>query len=354
MVFRPVPEKSLSSELVSTRLLDWYDQNARDLPWRVGPADRKLGILPDPYAVWMSVIMLQQTTIPHATRYFLDFQRRWSTVDALAAANRDDIMEAWAGLGYYSRARNLYKCAQEVASLGGFPDSSKELIKLPGIGPYTAGAIASIAFDEPVAAVDGNVERVTTRLLAIETPLKEAKPRIKEMVSDWVPAQRAGDFAQAMMDLGATLCTPKSPQCLLCPFLDVCAGHKSGEPGRFPVKGKKAPKPLRAGEAYICIQDGKLLAERRPDNGLLAGTLGLPTSDWVVVESIDNLPETKGCLGTIKHIFTHFELHLSVIECEDVRTDNPIWIPIENLNESGFPSAFRKALNLYQSFRKPD
>ena len=353
-MFRPVPEATLTTKEVSARLLGWYDHNARVLPWRTGPEDRKRGITPDPYAVWMSEIMLQQTTIPHATRYFIEFQRRWPTVEALAAANRDDIMEAWAGLGYYSRARNLYKCAQEVAALGGFPDSASELIKLPGIGPYTAGAIASIAFDEPVAAVDGNVERVTTRLLAIETPLKEAKRRIKELVTDWVPEQRAGDFAQAMMDLGATICTPKSPQCLLCPFLDVCEGHKSGEPTRFPVKGKKEPKPFRTGEAYICVRDGKLLAERRPDTGLLAGTLGLPTSDWVVVEKIDPAPEMGACVGRVKHVFTHFELHLSVIECEDVQVDRPKWIPIENLNESGFPSVFRKALILYQSFRKPD
>lgn len=352
---------SLTASEFSAAILDWYDGNARQLPWRTSPADKAVGVCPDPYHVWLSEIMLQQTTIPHATRYFLDFTKRWPSVEALASASRDEVMNAWAGLGYYSRARNLHACAQIVAEMGGFPETSKELIKLPGIGPYTSGAIAAIAFDKAAPAVDGNVERVTTRYLAMARPLKEIKSEIKSIVTDWVPDERPGDFAQAMMDLGATICTPKSPNCLLCPVMTSCEGRKQGIAASLPNKGEKKAKPTRKGQVYISVQNGVLLAERRMDKGLLAGTLGLPTSDWLEVpaDSIDHqvhsAPEDAKHLGQVEHVFTHFRLLLDVYEARKeiaesaIVSGQPEYVPELESGTAGFPSVFRKALNCYLS-----
>lgn len=342
---------------ISANILLWYDASARSLPWRVSPQERAQGVKPNPYHVWLSEIMLQQTTIPHATRYFLDFVKRWPTVEDLASAPRDDIMNAWAGLGYYSRARNLYACAQEISAQGGFPETSAGLIKLPGIGPYTSGAIAAIAFDEQVAAVDGNVERVTTRLLAMDAPLPDIKKDIKAIVESWVPEDRPGDFAQAMMDLGATVCTPRSPDCLICPLSEPCRARALGRQIDFPVKPPKKTKPMRHGAVLLAIVRDGLVAERRADKGLLAGTLGLPTTAWREVPSEPVNASEDRYLGRVEHVFTHFRLYLDVYMSEAADALDLIvegeeeLIPLSELSSAGLPSVFRKALNLYQSPR---
>lgn len=339
------------SEFAQT-LLDWYDENARELPWRVGPEARMAGVRPDPYRVWLSEIMLQQTTIPHGIRYFLKFTEIWPNVEALAAANRDDIMREWAGLGYYTRARNLHACAKQVAELGGFPEDAKSLQALPGIGPYTAGAIAAIAFDQSVSAVDGNVERVLTRFLRIETPLPAAKAEVKAAVDARLPEIRAGDFAQAMMDLGATVCTPRNPACPACPLATDCASCEAADVERFPVKVKKQKQPLRYGRVYL-IHDGKRLkTERRPDKGLLAGMTGLPTTEWKKVSIAPDIPECGSSegkyLGRVEHVFTHFRLYLDVYEriARDIPSDNSLNLSARD--NHGLPSVFAKALALFQ------
>ena len=331
------------------KLLDWYTEAARDLPWRAGPAERARGATPDPYRVWLAEIMLQQTTIPHGTRYFLDFTRRWPSVEALAAASDADVMAAWAGLGYYARARNLLKCARLVAARGGFPETAAELTKLPGIGPYTAGAIAALAFGERAAAVDGNVERVFARLLALEGEWKTVKQTIRKTVQALVPADRPAEFAEGLMDLGATICTPKRPNCLICPLRDVCAGHAGGAPERFPDKGKKAPKPHREGDVYLLRDRGDLLLERRPDEGLLGGMLGLPGSKWQEQASGDHKGapaiETWQRVGEVRHVFTHFSLTLTVWQA-DLTGNRPagLWTPTGEV--AGLPSVFAKAFRL--------
>ncbi|MAP93947.1 MAG: A/G-specific adenine glycosylase [Ponticaulis sp.] len=333
---------------ISAKLLNWYDQYARSLPWRTAPSDRRKGVRPNPYHVWLSEIMLQQTTIPHATRYFLDFTQRWPRVEDLAAADRDDIMAAWAGLGYYSRARNLYACAQEVVRLGGFPETADELQKLPGIGPYTSGAIAAIAFDQPVAAVDGNVERVTSRLLTIDQPVRDVKQDIKSIVTDWVPEDRPGDFAQAMMDLGATVCKPRNWQCDLCPLMAECHAFEAGNVADYPVKPAKAAKPERTGTVYIVINEGRILLERRQDKGLLAGMVGLPGTDWVsdgVPSSVED--DQSQTIGQITHVFTHFRLTLRVEQRETAETASPVWVNLSDWKSAGLPSVFQKAVKLY-------
>ena len=220
-----------SAAPIRARLLDWYDAHARTLPWRTGPQARAAGERPDPYRVWLSEVMLQQTTVPHATTYFLDFTRRWPTVDDLAAAPESEVMAAWAGLGYYARARNLIACARAVAARGGrFPETEEELLALPGVGAYTAAAVAAIAFDRSANVVDGNVERVMPRLHAVEAPLPAAKPELKRLAGLLAPGERPGDWAQALMDLGATVCRPKAPLCMLCPLAEACAARRTGAP----------------------------------------------------------------------------------------------------------------------------
>ena len=234
------------------RLLDWYDRNARALPWRVGPADHARGVRQDPYKVWLSEVMLQQTTVPHATPYFLDFTRRWPKITDLAAAPDADVMAAWAGLGYYARARNLLACARAVAGRHGgtFPDTEEGLLALPGVGAYTAAAVAAIAFDRPANVVDGNVERVMARLFAVETPLPGAKPELKAHAARLVTNDRPGDWAQALMDLGATICRPRQPLCDRCPVAEACAAFAQGAPETFPRKEAKAERPRRHGAAF--------------------------------------------------------------------------------------------------------
>lgn len=330
---------------LSDRLLDWYAASARELPWRIGPVDRANGIKPDPYRVWLAEIMLQQTTVPHATRYYLAFTKRWPSVEALAHAKDEDVMAAWAGLGYYARARNLLKCAREVARLGAWPDTVEGLRKLPGIGPYTAGAVAALAFGRQAAAVDGNVDRVFARLMALKGEWKLEKERLKAVVEQLVPADRPAEFAEGLMDLGATVCTPKSPNCLLCPLRDLCAAQKERAPDRYPIKPKKAPKPARLGHVYVLLaKDRTVLTERRPDKGLLGGMMGLPTSDWAAEFPAPKFPSEANWeeVGEVRHVFTHFALTLKVWRAE---TEAPRSKPIDEAAD-GLPSVFAKALKL--------
>jgi A/G-specific adenine glycosylase len=270
-------------------LLDWYDRHARTMPWRVPPAQRKNGVMPDPYRVWMSEVMLQQTTVAAVRDYFNKFTARWPRVTDLAAAEDADVMAAWAGLGYYARARNLLKCARAVANDHGglFPQTYAELIKLPGIGPYTAAAVASIAFDEAATVVDGNVERVMSRIFNVQNPLPDSKPELTELAATLTPTDRPGDYAQAVMDLGATICTPRNPACGLCPWRDNCRARLFATPAELPRKKPKKAKPKRRGIAYITRRvDGAYLLETRPDSGLLGGMLGWPGSEWAETDPL--------------------------------------------------------------------
>lgn len=330
-------------------MLDWYARHARDLPWRVGPGERARGVTPDPYRVWLAEIMLQQTTVPHAARYFKAFTRTWPTVEALAAAEDADVMAAWAGLGYYARARNLLKCAREVAALGTWPQTEAGLRKLPGIGAYTAGAVAALAFGERAPAVDGNVDRVFARLLAAKGEWKDEKALIAAIVRDLVPADRPGEFAEALMDLGATICTPKKPNCLICPVRDWCAAILEGDPARYPIKPEKKAKPKRFGEVFAVFAADKVLVERRAESGLLGGMLGLPTTDWRETGAGERPGWVKGVpemIGEVRHVFTHFELRLDVIRVTvDAVPEGFGWASVEHAADA-LPSVFRKALKL--------
>nr|WP_205690164.1 A/G-specific adenine glycosylase [Caulobacter sp. SLTY] len=327
-------------------MLAWYDAHARDLPWRVGPAEHRAGVRPDPYRVWLSEVMLQQTTVPHATPYFLGFTRRWPTVTDLANVEDGDLMAAWAGLGYYARARNLLACARAVARDHGgvFPDTEEGLRALPGVGAYTAAAVAAIAFDRPTNVVDGNVERVMSRLFAVEDPLPGSKPELKALAAALVDDHRPGDWAQALMDLGATVCKPKSPICDRCPISMHCAALARGDQDSFPRKTRKAARPRRHGIAYVLTQGDAVALVRRPDKGLLGGMLGLPTSDWTASPP----PVGEGApakaawreAGEIEHVFTHFSLTLKVFRAEGDAPD-VVWTPIETLD--ALPSVFLKA-----------
>ncbi|MQQ08154.1 A/G-specific adenine glycosylase [Epibacterium sp. SM1979] len=298
-------------------LLDWYDDHARKMPWRISPSDRKAGVMPDPYRVWMSEVMLQQTTVAAVKDYFQRFTLRWPTIADLAAAEDPDVMAEWAGLGYYARARNLLKCARVVTSEygGQFPDTYDALLKLPGIGPYTAAAISSIAFDRPETVLDGNVERVMARMYDIHDPLPGSKPALKSLAGVLTPSVRPGDYAQAVMDLGATICTPKSPACGICPWRSPCLARQNGTAAELPKKTPKAPKPTRHGHVYLAQTiEGAWLLERRPDKGLLGGMLGWPGSDWGDAPAPSPPFEADwNCLGEeVRHTFTHFHLILKI------------------------------------------
>ena len=304
----------------------WYRRHGRSLPWRVGPEARDQGVTPDPYLVWLSEVMLQQTTIPPATPYFEVFRKRWPDVGALAAATWEEVSAAWAGLGYYSRARNLHACAQAVAARGGFPQAAKGLQELPGVGPYTAGAIASIAFDERIAPVDGNIERVVSRLWAISSDgtvkgWREAKGVIAahaQALADALPqAGRAGDLAQALMDLGAMVCTPRKPNCSICPLNAFCTARAEGDPERYPVKAEKPAAPVRHGSAFVLVRGADVLMVRRPPSGLLGGMVMPPTSAWLETAPADPMDGAPGRfewvrVGEVRHVFTHFSLRLEV------------------------------------------
>lgn len=332
-------------------LLHWYDENARDLPWRVRPQAQAAGVRADPYRVWLSEVMLQQTTVPHATPYFLKFTARWPTVSDLAGAADADVMAAWAGLGYYARARNLLACARAVADRYGgvFPSTDEGLRSLPGLGPYTAAAVAAIAFDRPANVVDGNVERVMARLFAVETPLPHAKPELKRLAAPFVTDERPGDWAQALMDLGATVCRPKTPLCDRCPISAHCRAFASGEPEAYPRKIRKADRPRRYGVAYLLTSGGKVALVRRSPKGLLGGMLALPTSEWRAapypeVEAIANAPADADwrAVGEIEHVFTHFSLTLSIMRAEaDGEAGELLWSTRRDL--AALPSVFLKA-----------
>jgi A/G-specific adenine glycosylase len=339
----------VTPETLRARLLAWYDAHARDLPWRVGPADGALGVRADPYRVWLSEVMLQQTTVPHATPYFLSFTRRWPAVSDLAAAEDGEVMAAWAGLGYYARARNLLACARAVAAEHGgvFPDTEAGLRALPGLGPYTAAAVAAIAFDEPTNVVDGNVERVMARLFAVKTPLPEAKPELKRLAEGLVRGDRPGDWAQALMDLGATVCRPKAPICDRCPITEACAGLATGAPETFPRKTAKAERPHRFGAAYVLTCGDAVALVRRPPKGLLGGMLALPTSDWRAArwsdaEALAAAPVAADWrpAGEVEHGFTHFTLTLQLYRAEGAMAD-AVWTPRGDLG--ALPSVFLKA-----------
>ncbi|MEM7743407.1 MAG: A/G-specific adenine glycosylase [Pseudomonadota bacterium] len=297
-------------------LLDWYDRHARDLPWRVAPADRARGVVTDPYRVWLSEIMLQQTTVATVKAYFAKFTRLWPTVGALAAAPREDVLAEWAGLGYYARARNLHACAEAVVRDhdGIFPNDEKALRELPGVGPYTAAAIAAIAFDRPAAVMDGNVERVMARIFAVETELPDAKPELRELTAQMTPETRPGDYAQAVMDLGATICTPTSPACGICPWREPCAARAKGIADQLPRKKPKKTKPVRMGHAWVAMDgEGHVLTTTRPDKGLLGGMLAVPTSEWSDdPDPVPPFPADWREVGEVRHTFTHFHLRLVV------------------------------------------
>ncbi|WP_050421983.1 A/G-specific adenine glycosylase [Bradyrhizobium tropiciagri] len=337
------------------RLLAWYDRHRRTLPWRA-----VAGELADSYRVWLSEIMLQQTTVRAVGPYFEKFVARWPDVTALGRASLDDVLRMWAGLGYYSRARNLHACAVAVTGDHGgvFPDTEEGLRALPGIGPYTAAAIAAIAFDRRTMPVDGNIERVVTRLYAIEEALPQAKPQIKEMAATLLGPARAGDSAQALMDLGATICTPKKPACALCPLNDDCAGRIRGDQETFPRKAPKKSGTLRRGAAFVVTRGGDLLVRSRPEKGLLGGMTEVPGSQWQAgledAAALAQAPELKGVerwhrkAGVVTHVFTHFPLELVVYTASVAsRTRAPEgmrWVPVATLDGEAFPNVMRKVV----------
>lgn len=333
-------------------LLRWYDSNARVLPWRAPPGKGRQ----DPYKVWLSEVMLQQTTVAAVIPYYQKFTERWPDVAALAAADDAELMAAWAGLGYYARARNLLACARAVAAEHGgrFPESETGLRALPGVGAYTAAAIAAIAFDQRAVVIDANVERVIARLIAVQTPLPAAKREIGQACERITPHHRPGDFAQAMMDLGATICTPRKPACLACPLRSVCEGLAQGIAESLPVKPAKTVKPQRSGTAYWIEQEGKVWLIKRPGKGMLAGMRALPDDGWAARIDGDSRPPVKAewrlLDEPVAHIFTHFALSLSVaVTASPVQLEalpEGEWWPVKSLDSAGLPTLFLKAARL--------
>ena len=321
---------------VDTRLLAWYDANARTLPWRAPPGTPA----PDPYHVWLSEIMLQQTAVATVKPYFERFLGRWPTVAALAQAEDEQVMAAWAGLGYYARARNLLACARAIG--GDFPTTEVGLRALPGIGRYTAAAIASIAFGQRAVVVDGNVERVVARLFAVESPLPTARPELYRLTDGITPDRRSGDFAQAMMDLGSMICTPRAPKCSICPLRAEC---RAADPLNFPRKLPKIAKPERRGIAQWITRDNRVWLLRRPQSGLLGGMRALPSGGWDGTPS----PAVGDMLGEITHVFTHFRLTLAVHECDESScavASGGEWWPLDGIADAGLPTVFAKAAML--------
>jgi A/G-specific adenine glycosylase len=340
-------------------LLDWYDRHRRRLPWRPLAGERA-----DPYSVWLSEIMLQQTGVKTVGPYFEKFMARWPDVAALGRASLDDVLRMWAGLGYYSRARNLHACAVAVLRDHGgvFPDTEEGLRTLPGIGPYTAAAIAAIAFGRRTMPVDGNIERVVSRLFAVEEPLPQAKPLIQQLAMTLLGAgdvkSRAGDSAQALMDLGSSICTPKKPACALCPLNEDCAARVRGDQEAFPRKAPKKSGELRCGAAFVVTRGGELLVRTRPEKGLLGGMTEVPNSDWLAAQensaALEQAPVLKGVArwhrraGVVTHVFTHFPLQLVVYTATvPARTRAPEgmrWVPIATLRDEALPNVMRKAI----------
>src|SRR5829696_616301 len=335
-------------------LLDWYDRHRRRLPWRPPAGERA-----DPYRVWLSEIMLQQTGVKTVGPYFEKFLARWPDVAALGRASQDDVLRMWAGLGYYSRARNLHACAVAVLRNHGgvFPDTEQGLRQLPGIGPYTAAAIGAIAFDIRTMPVDGNIERVVSRLFAVEEPLPQAKPRIQELASTLLGPSRAGDSAQALMDLGSSICTPKKPACALCPLNEDCAARSRGDQEIFPRKAPKKAGTLRRGAAFIVTRGDELLVRTRAEKGLLGGMTEVPGSEWLAGQddkaALQQAPALKAVArwhrkaGVVTHVFTHFPLELVIYTAKlaprSRAPDGMRWVPIATLAGEALPNVMRKA-----------
>ncbi len=338
-------------------LLAWYDAHARVMPWRVSPMDRAKDVSPDPYRVWLSEVMLQQTTVAAVKAYFLRFVALWPTVADLAAAADADVMGQWAGLGYYARARNLLACARAVVQRHGgqFPRDLPGLLALPGIGPYTAAAIASIAFDVPAVVVDGNVERVMARLFGVQVPLPTAKPDLTTLAARLTPKARPGDYAQAVMDLGATICTPRNPACALCPLRSMCVAYAKGVQADLPRKLPKAAKPVRSGILWLAQgPDAAWLVERRPDRGLLGGMLGFPGDGWDGAGGDAPVAADWQILGEVRHTFTHFHLVLQVFAAQSC--GNPVrgeYLPASDFRPSDLPTVMRKAYDLTLAVKWP-
>lgn len=346
-------------ENMQTSLLEWYDVHRRDLPWRAAR-----GVAPDAYRVWLSEIMLQQTTVKVVASYYAKFLKLWPGIEDLAAADLEDILKAWAGLGYYARARNLHACARMVADdfSGRFPETEKELLSLPGIGPYTAAAIVAIAFDKQAAVMDGNVERVLARVYAVKTPLPRAKHELRAALERLAPVQRPGDFAQAMMDLGATICTPRSPSCTRCPWSGRCAGLDKGLAGVLPYKTPRKAKPTRRGAAFFVERaDGAILLRKRPAKGLLGGMTEVPGSKWVEgggeAPDLDRDSPVNAAWvrvpGIVRHTFTHFHLELAVYLAQvdgtvcvsqEAGPERCMWVPRGKLDAQALPSVMRKVV----------
>jgi len=325
-------------------MLSWYDDHARILPWRSKPYER-----PDPYHVWLSEVMLQQTTVQAVIPYFEKFITLWPRVNDLAQASQDDVLKHWAGLGYYSRARNLHKAARHIVEKynGKFPSDIKSLKSLSGVGDYTSAAIASIAFDRPASVIDGNVERVISRLYRIDVPLPDSKPIIREFAEQLFVGDnqdRPSCFAQSLMDLGATICTPKSPKCMICPIKDMCAGHAHGDASTYPRKRKKKKIPEKHAVAYIYHHDGHVAIEKRPESGMLGGMAGFPTSEWV--EQEQPLSQSVDSSVKIRHVFTHFALTLYPVILNQ-KTDN--MVPYNAVDDLGLPTLFQKLWNMIRS-----
>jgi len=359
-VRRKKPPEARAADVPADRavlLLAWYDRHRRVLPWRARKGERS-----DPYRVWLSEIMLQQTTVKAVGPYFEKFVARWPTVEALGTASLDDVLRMWAGLGYYSRARNLHACAVSVTSEHGgrFPDTEEGLRSLPGVGPYTAAAIAAIAFDHPTMPVDGNIERVVSRLFAAEDELPKAKPQIQTLAQTLLPPERSGDAAQALMDLGATICTPKKPACVLCPFTADCVARARGDQETFPRKAPKKAGALRRGAAFVVTRGSEVLVRSRPAKGLLGGMTEVPTSEWIADQddaharkqapTLAGLAPWRRKVGVVTHVFTHFPLELVVYTSQvPARTRAPEgtrWVPVATLADEALPNVMRKVLAL--------
>jgi A/G-specific adenine glycosylase len=346
------PAAPLKPQGIAPKVLAWWDVHRRDLPWRA-PS----GATPDPYRVWLSEVLLQQTTAAAAAPYFLKFVAQWPGLEALAAASLDEVMSAFAGLGYYSRARNLHACAREVVRRGGrFPRDEAGLRALPGVGAYTAAAVAAIAFEAKATPVDGNIARIVARLYALEAPIAQARREIGAAAAALTPAERAGDFAQALMDIGATICRPKNPDCPACPLTPACRAARAGEPEAYPRRGAAKARPTRLGTAFFARRaDGAILARRRPPKGLLGSTLELPGGPWDAAERADLSPthapfaaSWRRLPGVVEQVFTHFALRLTLYAADvgpiPPQADGAIWIRPSEMKDAGFSSVMLKAV----------
>jgi A/G-specific adenine glycosylase len=341
-------------------MLAWYDRHRRVLPWRAEP-----GRVSDPYAIWLSEIMLQQTTVATVGPYYRDYLSRWPTVEALAAADIDQVLHAWQGLGYYARARNLHACAKAVADRHGglFPDTEEGLLTLPGIGAYTAAAIAAIAFNRPATVLDGNIERVMARLRRVEVPLPDAKPILRAHAAELTPADRPGDYAQAVMDLGATVCTPRKPRCMLCPWQRACISHRMGDAERLPLKRAKPARPTRHGVAFWMLRDdGAILIRKRAPEGLLGGLMEVPSTPWVeapwaATAALAHAPDGRDWRlleGSVGHTFTHFHLELSVLVGRGSGlVGEGVWVHPDRLKDHALPTVMKKLVKHALAGLKP-